>query len=180
MDGTVGVLVLALAIMGWFRGVVAQLAAALGFLGGIWAGAVVKQWVGAHWESAQPTVVFWGLAWLVSIVAALAMLSFINLLGDHASRAIQSGPAGWLDRCLGIPAGAALGIVMSSLLVLSAAQLPMGPFVERSIAQAQAPHPLLAGGAEVCRIGYRFPGARGLRRMFVSTNRRLEREAPSI
>ena len=169
-----------LAIIGWFRGVVAQAAAVLGILGGVWTGVVVKQWVGAHWQSAQPTVVFWALGWLVSVIAALAILSLINVLGDRLGRLIKEGPVGWLDRTLGIPAGAAMGLVTGSLLVLVAASLPMGHAVERSIAQAHASRPLLAGGAEACRLGRQFPGARGLGREFVSAHRRLEREAPSI
>ena len=173
-------LVVVLALSGWFRGIVAQLAAIAGLLGGVWAGALVNQWVGAQWVSAQPTAVFWALRWLVSVLAALTVISLINALGDRLSRAIQELPGGWLDRAFGIAAGAATGIVLASLMVMLAVRAPMGHFVERSIAQARAPRPLLTGGAEACRRGVRFPGARGLRREYVIALRRLERESPSI
>ena len=169
-----------LAIIGWFRGVVAQVAAVAGILGGVWVGAFVRQWVGTHWESAHPTVVFWALSWLVAVLAALAVITLVNVLGDRLGNAIHAGPLEWLDRAIGVGAGAAMGIVMASLLVLAAARLPMGHFVERSLAQARAPRVMLAGGAEACRIGRRFPGARGLGREFVTAHRRLEREAPAI
>jgi len=179
VDGTLCVLVVILAIIGWFRGGVAQVAAVAGILGGVGFGAVVRQWVGAHWESAHPTLVFWALGWLVSVLSALAIISLVNVLGDRLGRAIQAGPVGWLDRTLGVAAGTAMGIVMASLLLVAAARLPMGHLVERSLVQARAPRLLLAGGARVCRFGRRFPGARGLEREFVFAQHRLERETPA-
>jgi uncharacterized membrane protein required for colicin V production len=180
VDGALTVLVLLLAVLGWHRGFVGQLAAVVAILTGIWIGVVVKQWVGAHWAGAHPTVVFWALSWLVAVLSAFAALTLINVIGDTLGRAAQAGPVAWIDRTLGIAAGAVMGLVLASLLVLAAARLPMGSFVERSLARAHTSRSLLAGGAEACRLGGRFPGARGLRQEFVFAHQRLERESPSI
>jgi len=149
-------------------------------LSGVWAGTVVKQWVGAHWAGAHPTAVFWGLSWLVAILSALAVLSLINVLGDRAGRAVQSGPVAWLDRMLGIAAGALMGAVLASLLVLAAVRLPMGNFVEHSLVRARASRPLLTGGEAACRMGGSFPGARGLKQEFLLARHRLVRESSPI
>lgn len=140
----------------------------------------MKQWVGAHWAGAHPTVVFWALSWLVAILSAFAVLSLINVLGDRLGRAVQAGPVVWLDRTLGIGAGAAMGAVLASLLVLAAVRLPMGNFVEQSLARAHASRSLLAGGATACRLGGSFPGARGLRQEFLLAHHRLVSEEPPI
>jgi uncharacterized membrane protein required for colicin V production len=168
-----------LTVLGWFRGFVAQCAAVLAILGGIWAGATVKQWVGVHWLGAHPAVVFWALSWLVALLSGLAILALVDAFGDRVSQTLHKGPTGWLDAMLGMPAGAALGVAFASLLVLAAVRLPMGSTVERSLARSWAPRPLLAGGAKVCGAGARFPGALGLRREFVLALERLERGAPS-
>ena len=180
VDGAIIVLVLLLAVVGWFRGLAAQFAAVVALLSGVWSGTVVKDWVGAHWAGAHPTMIFWALSWLVAILSALAVLSLINVLGDRLGRVIQAGPVVWLDRTLGIGAGAMMGVVLASLLVLAAVRLPMGNFVERSLARAHASRSLLAGGAAACRMGGSFPGARGLRQEFELAHHRLVREAPPI
>jgi uncharacterized membrane protein required for colicin V production len=180
VDGTIFVLVLLLAVVGWFRGFVAQLAAVAALLSGVWAGTYVKQWVGAHWAGAHPAVVFGALSWLVAILSALAVLTLINVAGDRLGRAVHSGPVAWLDRAMGIAAGAAMGAVLASLLVLAAVRLPMGKFVEQSLARARTSRSLLAGGATACRMGGSFPGARGLKLEFLLAHHRLGSAATPI
>jgi uncharacterized membrane protein required for colicin V production len=174
------VLVLALAILGWFRGLLAQLAAIAALLCGVWVGSFVKQWVGAHWAGAHPAVIFGALSWLVGVLSALAVLTLINFLGDRVGRAVHAGPLAWLDRTLGIAAGAGMGAVLASLLVLAAVRLPMGRVVEQSLSRARTSRSLLACGATACRMGGNFPGARGLRSEFLLAHDRLGREASRI
>ncbi len=169
-----------LAIVGWFRGFVAQLAAVVAILCGVWVGTYVKHWVGAHWAGAHPVVIFRALSWLVAMLAAFAALTLINVVGDRMGRAAHAGPVAWLDRALGIGAGAALGAVLASLLVLAAVRLPMGRYVEHSLARARTTRALLAGGATTCRMGGGFPGARGLRLEFLLAHDRLGRATPPI
>ena len=156
------------------------MASVAAIVGGVWVGAVVKQWVGSHWHGAHPTVVFWALAWVVTVLAALTVISLVNVLGDKLGQAFQSGPLGWLDRGLGIVAGAALGVVFASFMVLAAARLPMGAFVEHSMRVARAPRPLLEGGEAACVRFSPFPGARGLKKEFAFARRKWVREAPEV
>lgn len=174
------ILVVVLAILGWFRGLIAQLASVAAIVGGVWVGAVVKQWVGGHWNGAHPTVIFWALTWVVTVLASLTVISLLNVLGDKLGQAIQSGPLGWLDRGLGIVAGAALGVVFASFMVLAAARLPMGATVERSLHTARAPRPLLEGGEAACVRFPRFPGACGLKKEFAFARRKWVRESPVV
>ena len=149
-------------------------------LAGVWVGVFVKQWVGAQWAGAHPAVAFWALSWLVAILSGLAVVTLINVIGDRVGRAIQSGPVAWLDRTLGIAAGAVVGLGTASLLVLVAVRMPMGRNVEQALEHARTTRPLLAAGSKACERGARFPGARQLKREFVLAQRRLGREAPSI
>src|SRR5438093_9933742 len=172
--------VLTLAVLGWYRGLVAQLTSVVALLAGVWCGVAVKQWVGAHWQGAHPAVVFWALSWLVSLLVALTVVSLIQAAGNGASRWVDASHLAWLDRTLGIAAGAALGVVLACLLVLAAIRLPMGFAVDRGLDESRTTRSLLSIGADLCRQGHGFPGAPGLRREFLSARQRPERLSASI
>ena len=174
------VLVVVLAIIGWFRGLIAQVASVAAIAGGIWVGAVVKQWVGGHWNGAHPSVVFWALSWVTSVLAALALVSLLNVLGDRLGQAAQAVALGWLDRGLGVLAGAAIGAAVACVIVLSASRLPMGQSVHHSIIEASAPRLLVAGGERICARWPHFPGSRGLKKELAFARRKWARETPAM
>ena len=90
------------AIRGLIRGSVRQVFGLLGFAVGLWVAVQVSRWVGAQWLGARPAVVFWVLRWLVAALAGLVVASLFQWWGSLLGKAVQAGPAGWLDRVLGV------------------------------------------------------------------------------
>ncbi|MGH7742030.1 MAG: CvpA family protein, partial [Candidatus Eiseniibacteriota bacterium] len=107
-----------------FRGSVLQVFSLLGLAAGIWTAVLVSQWVGAHWQSARPAVVFLVLRWLVAVLAALAVSSLVVWWGEMLAGAVQQSPVGWLDRAMGFVVGATFGTSVAALILLAAIRVP--------------------------------------------------------
>jgi hypothetical protein len=82
MDLGVVLVVAILGIQGLFRGLLAQVLGFAGLVIAIAAGIAIRQWVGAHWQGAQPAVVFWVLRWLVILLCGVAVLSLFQVVGS--------------------------------------------------------------------------------------------------
>ena len=180
VDVGILILVLVLAIQGLFRGLIAQVLGLAGWVLGLWAGAGIRQWVGAHWLGAQPALVFWTLRWLATVLGAVAVVTFFHVLGDRAGRAVHDTPVGGLDRLGGVLVGAGVGLAIASVFVLTALRAPSPGWVRDGLRRSSLAPSLLQGGAIVCRKMGGYPGGPALRRQFVIAARSLERRMPTI
>ncbi len=179
-DVGIAILVLALAIQGLFRGLIAQVLGLAGWILGIWAGAGIRQWVGAHWLGAHPAVVFWTLRWLATLLAAMAVVTLLHVLGDRIGRSVQDSPFGVLDRIGGVVAGAVMGLAIASVFILAVVRSPSPGWMRENLRQSRLAPRLLEGGADVCRRLGGTPGSPALRRQFVIAARSLERRNSTI
>jgi len=166
------------AIRGIIRGTVRQVIGLLGFAGGLWLAVQVSRWVGAQWSGARPAVVFWGLRWLVAALAGLAVASLFKWWGGLLGKAVQAGPAGWLDRVLGVPLGAMIGMAWAIALV-SLVLLGPGSFGLRGrVRRARTAHALVSVGARASDlVEARVPGLHGLGRLLHEAERRARADA---
>jgi hypothetical protein len=147
--------VVVFAIRGLIRGSVRQVFGLLGFVGGLWLAVVAYRWVGAQWLGARPAVVYWVLRWLVVAFAALAIASLFRWWGSLLGKAVQTGPAGWLDRVLGVP--------------LAPGSLRVGA----AVTQARTAHALVSTGARACdAVEPRVTVLHGLGRLLHEAERR--------
>jgi uncharacterized membrane protein required for colicin V production len=168
------------AILGLVRGSVRQVFGLLGFAGGLWLALVVSRWVGAQWLGARPAVVYWVLRWLVAAFAALAFSSLLHWWGSLLGRAIQAGPAGWLDRVLGVPLGAMIGMTWALALVTLALLVPGMLRVRAAVTQARTAHALVSTGARVCDVVEpRVTMLHGLGRLLHEAERRARADSRS-
>lgn len=174
MDWTLGVLVLVFAVRGVFRGSVWQVFALLGMAAGIWTAVLVSQWVGAHWQSARPAVVFLVLRWLVALLAALAVNSLVVWWGDMLAGAVKQSPVGWLDRALGFLVGATFGASVAALVLLAAIRVPWPSQPHAWVSAARVSTPVFAGAVKACELGDRYvPGSDWLKTQFETAAREL-------
>lgn len=167
------------AVVGWHRGLVAQVAAVLALVVGICVGAWVDRWVGARWTGAHPALIFSTLKWLVAVSACLAVVTMLTLFGDRLGARVQKGAVGWLDRAFGVPAGAAIGLALAGLVTLAAASLPVGHEIQHAVATARSPRWLLAAGSRACDAAEAVPGALATGSRFDAARHRLARFATS-
>jgi hypothetical protein len=167
------VLVVIFAIRGYVRGSMGQIFALFGLIAGLWVVGVTSQWVGAHWHGARPAVVFLLLRWLVAGLAGLAIASVFQWAGERIRETVHAGPIAWLDRSLGVPIGAAVGVVLAALILMVALEIPRPRRVAETAAHASITPRLMSGGARVCALGDSlFPGGRWLGRQFTVAGRR--------
>jgi uncharacterized membrane protein required for colicin V production len=168
------------AIRGLFRGLLAQILGVVGVMLGIWTGAVIAQWVGAHWQGAQPAVIFWTLRWLVTVLGALAVMSLFHVISEWVSGAMRETPLGGVDRVAGLVGGGVVGLAVVSLIVLGAVLLPVPHWVRNAAAGARWSRPLLEAGSSACALAHKVPGSTVLRRQYVVATHRLDRRPTRV
>jgi uncharacterized membrane protein required for colicin V production len=122
----------------------------LGLVGGVCLVVQVSRWVGAQWLGARPAVVYWVLRWLVAALAGLAVAAFFHWWGSLLGKAVQAGPAGWLDRVFGVLLGALIGVMWAIALVTLALFAPRLVGARTAVRQALTAHALVSTGARVC------------------------------
>ncbi len=160
------------AIGGLVRGSVRQVFGLVGFAGGLWVAILLSRWVGAHW-AVRPVVVLWAVRWLVAAVAALAIAGLFHIVGSLVGKNIQAGPAGTLDRLLGFPVGAAIGLAWAIALVTLALLLPGALGMRGALQRAHTPRLLVELGARTCEAAEaHVPGLHGLARWIHEAERR--------
>ena len=169
-------MVLALAIRGLYRGLIVQAFGVVGVVVGLWAAAWVSQWVGTHWQGARPAALFWALQWLVSLLAGLALAGLLHWWGTTLGEAVREGPLGWLDRSAGVLAGAAIGVLAVTGVVLLMLVAPGPRSIGDPAARARIAAPLMHGGSRACEWAGRWiPGGATLREGFLAAERRIVR-----
>ena len=173
MDAVLLVLLLAFAVRGILRGTIAQVFALVGFIAGLWVAALIADWVGAHWRSARPAIVFVSLRWLVAVLAGSAIAALFQWWGEVAAKAAHDGPFGWLDRLTGAVIGAALGLVVSTLMLLALSSASGLSALRHAATSGMATRPLLVGGEQVSAAGRGLPGGLWLHEQFARAVRRL-------
>jgi len=155
------------AIRGLLRGSVAQIFGLLGVLLGLWTAGWIARWVGDLWSGARPSVVFWGLRWLVAGLGGLAVAALFGSVGEHLGAAVKSGPAGWLDRVGGALVGGGLGVTVAAFTLMVALQEPLASHLESGVRASRVSAGILRGAVVACSISDRwFPGSRWLRERF--------------
>ena len=169
-----------LAIQGSIRGLLAQILGLTGLLVGIWGGAEIRQWVGAHWLGAQPAVVFWALRWVVTLLAAFAIVSLFHVLAERVRQLTHDSPVGWVDRLGGVLIGACTGLAVASLLVVAVVLWSVPGWMKHAIRDARASRPLIEGGVAASHWVEPLPGGAALRRQYVLAARRLGRRTRAI
>ena len=166
-------LVVVFVIRGLIRGSIRQVFGLLGLVCGLWLAVQVLRWVGAQWLGARPAVVYWVLRWLVAALAGLAVASLFHWWGSLLGKAVQAGPAGWLDRVFGMPLGALIGMMWAIALVMLALFEPRLAGVRTTVTQAHTAHALVSTGACACdAIEPRVPVLHGLGRLLHEAERR--------
>jgi hypothetical protein len=139
---------------------------------------VVSRWVGAQWTGARPAVVFGTLRWLVAALAGISVASLCYWWGILLRKAVQAGPAGWLDRVLGFPLGAMIGMSWAIVLVALALLAPRSFGMQAAAARARTAHTLVGTGARACDwIEARVPVLHGLGRLLHEAERRARADA---
>ena len=173
MDWGILILIVVFAIGGLFRGIVRQALGLVGVVVGLWVAVQISRWVGAHWQSARPAVVFWALRWLVAALAALVVASLFHWWAVTLRKAVQAGPAGWLDRALGVLLGAVIGVLWATALIALAVQAPGRLGLADEMARARTAPALLTVGARACdAVERHVPGFHGLGRWLHEAERR--------
>ncbi len=165
-------------VRGVIRGSVRQVFGLLGVLIGLWVAVWVSRWVGAQWPGARPALVYWLLRWLVAAVAGLAVASIFHWWGSLLGKAAQAGPAGWLDRVLGVALGALIGMMWVVALVTLALFAPRLTGARTAVTRAVTAHALVSTGARACdAIEPRVPMLHGLGRLLHEAERRARAQS---
>jgi uncharacterized membrane protein required for colicin V production len=168
------------AVRGLVRGSVRQVFGILGFVVGLWAAVMVSRWVGAQWLGARPAAVLWVSRLLVAGIAGLVVAGLFHWCGSLLGMAVQAGPAGWLDRVLGMALGAAIGMAWALALVLLLFFVPERVGTRRWVTEARTAHALVGMGTHACGwIEPRAPMLHGLGRTLRDVQRRLRVEPPT-
>jgi membrane protein required for colicin V production len=173
------VLVLGFAVRGFFRGLVQEIFAVIGVLAGLWLAGVVSQWVGAHWQGAQPAAAFWVLRWLLMAFAGLAVATLFRWWGAKVGEAARRSPMGWMDRPAGVLVGVAVGLLIVTFVLLGALLAPWPSRIALTASRMRVAAPLMTGGVQASGwLRDRFPGGEWLRRRFLAAQARAERLEP--
>jgi len=176
VDAGLALLVVTLAVLGWHRGLIAQVTSVLALIVGVWLGAQVEQWVGTRWTGAHPDQVFGVLKWLVAVTTALATAALLTLIGEAIGLRVQNGSVGWLDRAFGVPVGALIGLALAGLVTLALVTVPIGRSLERAVIAARTPRWLLDAGANVCHAAGELPGAHSTEQRFLTARSRISKD----
>jgi hypothetical protein len=173
-------LVVVFAISGFFRGSVRQVFGLVGFVAGLWVAIVVSRWVGARWEGARPAVALWAFRWLAAGIAALVVGSLFHWWGGLVRKVVQGGPAGGLDRVLGLAVGVLVGLAWAIALLTVGLLAPDWFGMRAAAARARTPHALVSLGANACdAVERRVPMFHGLGRLLHEAERRARVHSPS-
>ncbi len=173
MDLGILVFIVVFAIGGLFRGILRQVFGLAGVVIGVYVAVLLSRWVGAHWQGARPAVVFWLLRWLVAALGALALGSLFHWWGTMLRKAVHSGPGAWVDRALGVPLGAMIGVLWATGLVALTLHAPGHFGLAEPMARARTVPILLAAGTRTCDVVERHvPGLHGLGRWLHEAERR--------
>ena len=93
--------------------------------------------------------------------------------------AVQAGPAGWLDRVLGIALGMSIGMTWALALVLLLVFLPERLGTRRLVAEARTAHALIGMGTRACdSVEPRVPVLHGVGRTLHDAERRVRPRPP--
>jgi hypothetical protein len=158
-------LVVVFAVRGLLRGSIRQVFGVLGFVVGLWAALTVSKWVGAQWLGARPAVVFWLARLVVAGIVGIVVAGLFHWCGSLLGAAVRSGPAGWLDRVLGIVLGVLVGLAWSLALVLLLVSLPARAGTRRLVVEARTARALIGMGTHACdSLDSRVPMLHGLGR----------------
>jgi len=182
VDWVLIVLVLGFALRGLFRGAVTQVSVLLGLFLGLWAVALTSQWVGEHWKSARPTVVFWLLRWLVAGMAGVAVAAVLGWLGERAGQTVRESPFGWFDRSVGFFVGCLVGAACVLILLFGVLRLPDVVGLVTPVAHARLTAPILAQARTACERGDRLvPGSPWIRHQLqLAMDRAGDRSTPAV
>jgi hypothetical protein len=165
-------------IRGVIRGSVRQVFSLAGLACGFLLAVQVSRWVGAQWLGARPAVVYWVLRWLVAAIAGLAAVSLFHWWGSLLGKAVQAGPAGWLDRVFGVLLGAMIGMMWAIALVTLAVFAPRLAGVRIAVTRAHTAHALVSTGARACdAVEPRVPLLHGLGRLLHEAERRARADS---
>ncbi len=167
------VLTAAFLVRGLLRGTLAQVFAFFGVLMGVLAGSALADWVGTHWRSARPELVFILLRWLVAGLAGLGVAALLQWWGDLLAKAAHDGPFGWLDRTVGGLVGLTIGSVVSTAVLVLLLQAPGLEFARPLVARGATSAPLIAAGDRASEWGKALPGGLWLHEQLRSASRRL-------
>jgi hypothetical protein len=172
------VLVLAFAVRGLLSGFTTQVFQGLGLVAGLWTAGVCSQWVGAHWQSAQPAVAFLILRWLAAAFAALAVAALFQWSGERLASAFESTPIGWVDRPGGFVLGAGMGAFVSSFVLLGLLMFPWPGGLAGQAARSRTARPIIAGATFACSlVAHYVPGGTWLKGRFQAATRRVDQHA---
>lgn len=159
-------------------GFTSQIFQGVGLVAGLWTAGVSSQWVAAHWQGAQPAVVFWILRWLVAVVAGLAMAAFFQWVGARVATALESTPIGWVDRPGGFVLGAGMGAFVASFVLLALLLFPWPGGLAGQAARSRTARPVIAGATFACSLVARYvPGGTWLKERFQAATLRVDQHA---
>lgn len=174
-------MVLVFAVRGLLSGFLNQIFAVTGLLVGLWIAGWSSQWVASHWLSAQPAFIFWLMRWGIAVSAGLAVAALFQWWGSLLSKAFESTPIGWLDRPGGFVMGAALGVFISSVVLLGLLVLPWSGRVAETAARSRTARPVMTSVSAACvRAAHFVPGSAWLGRRFQAASSRVERRAQAL
>ena len=158
---------------GLLRGTLAQVFAFAGLVLGVLVGSFVADWVGAHWRTARPEIVFTLLRWMVAVLSGLGVAAVMHAWGDLLAKAAHDGPFGWLDRVIGAVLGLAVGLVCSVAVLVMLLQAPGLEFARPLAARGVTTGPLIAAGDLASTWSKTLPGGLWLHEQLRSAARRL-------
>ena len=158
---------------GLLRGTLAQVFAFAGLVLGVLVGSFVADWVGAHWRTARPEIVFTLLRWMVAVLSGLGVAAVMHAWGDLLAKAAHDGPFGWLDRAIGAALGLAVGLECSVAVLVLLLQAPGLEFARPLAARGVTTGPLIAAGDLASTWSKTLPGGLWLHEQLRSAARRL-------
>jgi len=179
VDGLVLVVLVGFSLRGWFRGFLLELFSMLGLLAGLIAASTIFQWVGEHWIHAEPAWLYAILRVLVAALGGVALVAVFHLIGVRVREVAHQGPAGGVDRPLGLAAGAVIGSLIVTLVLVAALLTPWPPEVATYAARARVTLPVLSGASRVLDWSSTVPGARWLRIRVEDASRRARARGAS-
>ncbi len=160
-------------VRGLLRGTLAQVFAFFGVVLGVLAGSALADWIGIHWQSARPVLVFVALRWLVAVLVGLAVAGLMGWWGELLAKAVHEGPFGWLDRAVGAIVGLTLGTLVSIGLLVFLLQAPGLAFARPLVVRSVTSAPLLAAGTSASEWSRSLPGGVWLHEQLYRASRRL-------
>lgn len=156
----------------------AQVFGLIGIVAGVATAAWLSRWVGDQWHGARPAALFWALRWVIAVIGGMAVIAIAGWIGERLRARLHPGPVGWLDRALGIPVGAGVGLATMATMLLLALQTPLPHGIAASVARTRVAPPLMAGAARTCSLGGEVvPGSHWLGRHFEAAVRRTRDRA---